>query len=68
MGGKIDRVGETNINNEGCIMKIVEYNGNKDIIVEFQDKYRYKVHTQYDPFKKGKCKNPFHPSVYGQGI
>ena len=26
---KIDRTGETNISNEGCVMKIVEYNKKK---------------------------------------
>lgn len=29
MSKKIDRIGETNISNEGCIMKIVEYNNTK---------------------------------------
>ena len=67
MGNKIDRTGETNISNEGCIMKVVEYNRNDDIIVEFQDEYKYRVYTQYNHFKKGKCKNPFFPSVYGHG-
>ena len=64
---KIDRTGETNISNEGCIMKIVEYNNRSDIIVEFQDEHKYRVHTQYQAFKKGKCKNPFYPSVYKHG-
>ncbi len=64
---KIDRTGETNINKEGCVMKIIEYNSTLDIVVEFQDEYRYRVHTNYQAFKKGVCKNPFYPSVYGHG-
>ena len=64
---KIDRTGETNVSNEGCIMKIAEYDNANDIIVEFQDEYKYRVHTQYVSFQKGKCKNPFYPSVYGYG-
>ena len=64
---KIDRTGETNISNEGCIMKIVEYNNAKDIVVEFQDGYKYRLHTQYGHFKNGVCKNPFFPSVFGHG-
>ena len=64
---KIDKTGETNISNEGCIMKIVEYNNAKDIIVEFQDEHKYRVHTSYQNFKKGKCKNPFFASVFGYG-
>ena len=64
---KIDRTGETNVSNEGCVMRIVKYNDAKDIIVEFQDEHKYRVHTRYGYFKKGRCKNPFYPSVCGQG-
>ena len=64
---KIDRTGETNISNEGCIMKIVEYNNCDDIIIQFEDKYKYRVHTSYKHFKEGVCKNPFYPSVYKHG-
>ena len=67
MSKKIDRLGETSLSNEGCIMKIVEYNNILDIIIEFQDEHRYRVHTQYGNFKKGNCKNPFFASVYGHG-
>ncbi len=67
MSKKINRTGETNISNEGCVVKIVEYNNRSDIIVEFQDEHKYNVHTTYQAFKKGKCKNPFSPSVYGHG-
>ena len=64
---KIDRTGETNVSNEGCAMKIVEYNSALDIVIEFQDEHKYRVHTSYQAFKKGKCKNPFFPSVFGHG-
>ena len=64
---KIDRTGETGISNEGCLMRIVEYNRNDDIIVEFQDEHKYRVHTSYQNFKKGVCKNPFFLSVFGHG-
>ena len=64
---KIDRTGETNISNEGCSIKIVEYNNARDITVEFQDGYKYRLHTRYEYFKNGKCKNPYYPSVYGHG-
>ena len=67
MGNKIDRTGETNISNEGCVVKIVEYNNANDIIVEFQDEYKYRVHTSYKHFKNGECKNPFFASVFGYG-
>lgn len=64
---KIDRIGETNISNEGCIMKIVGYKNYDDIIIQFEDEYKYRVHTQYGNFKNGKCKNPYFPSVYEHG-
>ena len=64
---KIDRTGETNISNEGCVMKIVEYNNALDIIVEFEDEHKYRVHTRYEYFKNGECKNPFYPSVCWHG-
>ena len=67
MSRKIDRTGETNVSNEGCAMKIVEYNNNCDVIIEFQDEHKYRLHTNYQAFKKGNCKNPFYPSVYGHG-
>lgn len=49
-------------------MKIIEYNSSEDIVVEFQDSYRLKVHTQYCNFKIGNVRNPYYPSVYGVGI
>ena len=64
---KIDRTGETNISNEGCVVKIVEYNNALDIVIEFQDEHKYRTHTNYQAFKKGECKNPFFASVFGHG-
>ena len=65
---KKKRLGETNISNEGCEMKIVEYKKANDIIVEFQDEYKTNVHTKYCHFKIGNVKNPFYKSVYGIGF
>ena len=65
---KNDRTGETNINNQGCLMKIVGYNKTDDIVVEFQDEYKTRVQTQYCNFKSGSLKNPYYPTVYGVGI
>ena len=67
MSKKTDRTGEIGVSNEGCVIKIVKYNDTRDVIVEFQDEHKYRVHTSYQAFKKGKCKNPFYPSVYGHG-
>ena len=67
MSKKIDRIGETNISNEGCIMKIVEYNNCDDIIIQFEDEYKYRLCTSYRHFKEGECKNPYFASVLGHG-
>ena len=67
MSKKTDRTGEIGVSNEGCVIKIVKYNDTGDVIVEFQDEHKYRVHANYQAFKKGKCKNPFYPSVYGYG-
>ena len=64
---KIDRTGEVDISNEGCVMQIIEYNNAKDIVVEFQDGYKYRLHTRYEYFKNSECKNPFYPSVCWHG-
>lgn len=65
---KKDRTGEININNQGCQMKVIEYNNSNDILVEFNDEYKTKVRTQYHNFKSGSVKNPYYPTIYGVGI
>ena len=72
MGKFIDRTDEENYNNFGTLMKIVEYKDARNIIVEFQDDYKARVHTEYKHFKKGNVKNPYDKTVcgigyYGQG-
>ena len=62
-----DRLGEENINNQGCLMKIIEYNSYNDIKVEFQDKNKYKCKARYYEFKIGKIKNRYHKTVYNIG-
>lgn len=65
---KKERCGEKRINNKGCLMQIIEYNGARDILVEFQDEYEAVVHTSYEKFEKGDVKNPYHPSVCNVGM
>ena len=65
---KQERLGEISISLEGYEMKIVEYNNYTDIVVEFQDEYKAKVHTTYQHFKNDKwVKNPYHPRIFGVG-
>ena len=60
------RIGETNYNNQGCLMKIIDYETNKNIIVEFQDKYKYTIQTQYEAFKLGNLKNPYFKHYFNE--
>ena len=62
------RLGEEKHNNQGCLMKIVEYNNATDIFVEFQDKYKARIQTTYGNFSSGQITNPYHPSVYNVGM
>lgn len=55
-------------NNQGCLMRIVEDNGSSDVVVEFQDEYKYRKHTIYANFKSGSIRNPYYPSIYDIGV
>ena len=59
---------EERANQNGCIMKIVEYTNNRNIVVEFQDEYKATVKTSYGNFKRGIVRNPYYPTVCGVGI
>lgn len=61
-------INEERLNQNGCSMKIVEYIDNRNIVVEFQDKYRARVKTSYGNFKNGIVRNPYYPTVCGVGI
>lgn len=63
-----NRLGDENVNHQGCLMKIVEYNRVDDIVVEFQDDYKGRVHTQYQSFIRGNVKNPYYPMMLGVGM
>lgn len=61
-------LGTKNINNQGYEMQIIEYNKYNDIIVEFQQPYKYKVKSRTDRFLSGEIQNPYAPSICGFGI
>lgn len=67
MSKREKRIGELNISNEGCEMKIIEYKDARNVTIEFQDGYKTRIVVSYKNFKSGKVKNPFHKSVYGIG-
>ena len=63
---KEERLGEVRKNKEslgGYDMKIIEYKNCRNIVIEFQDKYKAKISTNYQHFEEGSIKNPYYPSV-----
>lgn len=65
---KEKRLGTTKLNSDGDLMKIVGYKDNKNVVVQFQDDYKYECVNSWKNFEKGSIKNPYHPSVYDVGI
>lgn len=63
-----NRLGATNYNKQGCLMKVVKYEGSEKTTVEFQDQYKHRITTQWINFQTGSLTNPYHPSVCGVGI
>lgn len=51
-------------NNQGCCMHIIKYDDTRNVYVEFTDKYKYIVHTNYKSFKNGSVRNPYYNSYY----
>lgn len=67
MNPKRDRTGQTYVTNEGYTIKIIKYVNNTEVLIEFQDDYKYKKWSRVWDCKQGRVKNPFHKSVYGVG-
>lgn len=63
----IDRTGETYTTKDGYLIKIVEYRKYIDLVVEFQDEHKARVHTNLQACQIGSVRNPYHPYVYGVG-
>lgn len=63
-----ERLGEYNLNNQGCTMKIIAYYGSRNVLVEFQDEYKTRVNVEYKSFILGEVKNPYYPSICGVGV
>ena len=63
-----DRLGTELVSNQGCLMKCVEYINADNIIIEFQDKYKYRVNTTWRHFVRKGIKNIYAPTVLGVGI
>ena len=60
--------GELKYNNQGCLMKIIEYISYNNIIIEFQDEFKARKKSSIDKWNIGNIKNPNFRSVCGVGI
>lgn len=67
MSKRIERLGETLINNFGSEMIIVEYRKYSDIDVYFPEYSFTAEHATYNNFEKGNIKCPFEPRLFGIG-
>lgn len=55
---KNQRIGQTNISNQGFLMTIIDYIGNGRVVIEFNDRYKTHKIDEYGDFKKGCIQNP----------
>lgn len=62
------RLESEHVNNQGYVLKIVDYIDADHITIEFQDDYKAIVKTQWEAIKRGTVKNPYHPDLCGVGI
>lgn len=67
MNNKRDRTGEAGINKHGMQMVIVNYENKNEILIEFQDDYKYCCSTNYQAFKKHQVRNPYDRTVFNIG-
>lgn len=66
---KEQRLGETQVNKQGSIMRIVKYQNVNDIDIEFLSPIQTTIyHCQYGAFKRGEIKNPYVPSIFNKGF
>ena len=61
------KAGDVFTSNQGSTAKVVEYIGNKNIIIEFDCKHKYQMRTTAFSLQTGCFKSPYHPNVCGVG-
>ena len=61
-----NRVGEKHITNEGYEIEIIEYFGCNNCTVRFQNGVKI-YNILFNCIKRGKVRNPYHPSIHGKG-
>lgn len=65
---KEERLGLFNYNNQGCLMKIIEYKETRHVKIKFIDSYGYEKETEWRLFKEGNIRNPYYPEIYNVGF
>lgn len=65
---KKERVGVIRKNNQGCLMKVVEYIDSKHIFIEFQDEHKERHNATWQQFLHGEIKNNFCENKTKNGI
>ena len=65
---KQERLYSEKYNKQGCLMKIIAYNGVRKTTIQFQDQYKYTTTTFYKHFVNGDIVNPYFPCVLGIGM
>lgn len=63
MAARTERIGETNIANNGMLMTIINYRNCKDIDIQFDDN-QIAYHKCYSDFLKGQIAHPFDSHQY----
>lgn len=61
------RIGTINVNNQGYIMKVIDYIDYYNVIIEFQDNYHERITCTWGAFERGTIKNHYAPFVCGIG-
>lgn len=67
MSQKIDRTGEVSYTKYGTKATIIKYENNKNVLIEFDDEYKYRYYVSYINFKNNMIANPYDRSVYKIG-
>ncbi|MFB5708183.1 hypothetical protein [Acinetobacter radioresistens] len=60
-------IGDVFITNEGYNAIVIDYKDRKNILIEFDDAYKYQMYVQAVHLRRGGVRNPYHPNVCGVG-
>ena len=62
------KIGDIFINRQNCKMVVVDYTDSKNVLIEFDDNYKYRMVASVANLKSGRVKNPFYPLIFGIGF